>query len=84
LGTIRLLPAAMAAGMAGSGGLISDDSTRCGNGVLDQGELCDIKIESGEPGACPTECEQPDACHEGKLDVHGCYTQCVPGKLVEC
>ncbi|HMI92030.1 MAG TPA: hypothetical protein VK509_11730 [Polyangiales bacterium] len=77
-------PAAMAAGSAGMGGLISDDSPRCGNKILDQGELCDVGIKAGEPGACPTECEQTDACHEGMLDLRTCWTQCVPGKLVDC
>ena len=66
-----------------AGGLISDDSPLCGNGVLDVGERCDIKIEDGE-GACPTSCEQPDACHAGKLVVKGCWTTCEVGELVDC
>jgi hypothetical protein len=65
------------------GALISDDSPLCGNGVLNVGELCDITIKEGE-GMCPTECEQPDACHAGKLVVKSCWTQCVPGELVDC
>jgi hypothetical protein len=67
----------------GSAGLISDDSSRCGNGMLDQGEFCDIAIKEGA-GSCPTECEQPDACHAGKLEVRSCWTQCVVGELVDC
>jgi len=74
---------AMVAAPDGAAGLISDDSARCGNGMLDVGELCDIAIKEGE-GMCPTECEQPDACHAGKLEARGCWTQCVPGELVDC
>jgi hypothetical protein len=52
----------------------ADDSVRCGDGHLDQDELCDIAIADGEDGACPTDCGK-DPC--AKLDVHGCMTACV-------
>jgi hypothetical protein len=65
------------------GGLISDDSVHCGNGTLEVGEQCDIKIKEGE-GVCPTECPQFDACHAGKLVIQGCYTRCEMGELIDC
>jgi hypothetical protein len=51
-----------------------DDSVRCGDGVLDANELCDIGIKDGKRGACVTDCGS-DPC--AKLQVHGCMTQCV-------
>jgi hypothetical protein len=36
----------------------SDCRTTCGNGTVDKGETCDMKIAAGMPGACPT----PDDC----------------------
>jgi hypothetical protein len=62
----------------------SDDSVRCGNGVLDSDELCDVVIPEGQPGACPTRCEQLDACHEAMLAVRTCWTQCVLGAELPC
>lgn len=59
----------------------SDDSVRCGNGVLDGDELCDFTIPEGEPGSCPTaescEDESDDPCYPWVLEVHGCWSQCV-------
>jgi hypothetical protein len=55
-------------------GASSDDSVRCGDGVLDADEVCDIAIADGEDGACVTDCGD-DPC--AKLDVHGCMTSCV-------
>lgn len=67
-------------------GPTSDDSVRCGNGVVDLGELCDILIEDGEEGACPkaADCPQLDACHAPKLLVHGCQSECVQGEPIDC
>src|SRR5688500_4163099 len=36
----------------------SDDSGSCGNGVLDESELCDYAILEGE-GTCPESCDPP-------------------------
>lgn len=52
----------------------ADDSVRCGDGKLDDDEICDIAIADGEEGACPTDCGK-DPC--AKLDVHGCMTSCM-------
>ena len=73
--------------VVGAMGPASDDSVRCGDGVLDVDELCDITIETGEEGACPelADCPMFDACHAPKLEVRGCWTQCVLGaQLDEC
>ena len=56
----------------------ADDSARCGNGVLDDTELCDIAIKAGEPGACPTTCDDSDPCNPTALEVSGCMSRCVP------
>ena len=73
--------------VVGAMGPAADDSVRCGDGVLDLDELCDITIETGEEGACPVlaDCPMFDACHAPKLEVRGCWTQCVLGaQLDEC
>lgn len=57
---------------------LGDDSARCGDGVLDPDELCDVSIPEGREGACPMECE-PFACREMLLAPRTCWTQCVLG-----
>jgi hypothetical protein len=54
----------------------ADDSVRCGDGVLDDDELCDVSIEAGQPGACPTSCAS-DPCHPQRLVIQGCFSRCV-------
>jgi hypothetical protein len=34
----------------------------CGNGVVDSGEKCDTALSPGTPGACPTSCNDGNAC----------------------
>lgn len=55
---------------------VSDDSVRCGNGVVDTNELCDIAIPDGEKGACPMDCKTSDACHPEALEINGCMSRC--------
>jgi hypothetical protein len=55
----------------------ADDDVRCGNGVLDDNELCDISIPDGDKGACPTVCSS-DACHPEALEIRGCMSRCMP------
>ena len=62
----------------------SDDSVRCGDGVLDDDELCDISIADGEVGACPTECAALDECHVPAIALRTCWTQCVLGEALPC
>jgi hypothetical protein len=55
-----------------------DDSVRCGNGVVDQNETCDVSIDQGLPGHCPLSCPASDPCHPLELMLRGCATRCVP------
>ncbi len=55
---------------------LSDDSVRCGDGLLDEDELCDIAIAPGEEGACPSSCEPAPGCPEQTLLVRSCWTRC--------
>lgn len=51
----------------------------CGNGVVEPkaGELCDIAIAPGQPGACPQECPQSSACSTAMLTGKDtCEAQC--------
>lgn len=50
---------------------------RCGNGVLDDGELCDTSIAEDKPGACPTKCEDAAKCVPRGVSGTRCQAQCV-------
>ncbi len=54
----------------------------CGNGVLDDtfGELCDPGIASG-PGACPTACDDGDACTSDLLTGTACQAACITAPI---
>jgi len=54
-----------------------DDSVRCGNGVLDDDEICEIALPEGEPGACPSQCSD-DECNPEIMEVRGCWSVCIP------
>jgi hypothetical protein len=56
----------------------ADDSVRCGNGILDDDELCDVAIGDGEVGACPNACPSSDPCHPEMLHVQTCWSRYVP------
>lgn len=48
----------------------------CGNGKLEQGELCDTAIASGS-GACPKSCNDGKACTSDRLlDATTCRARC--------
>lgn len=55
---------------------LADDSPLCGNGELDEGELCDFAIREGD-GACPEVCTPKPGCPDEVLVVHGCATHCM-------
>src|SRR4051812_27088741 len=63
-------------GGKGTGGAPAQQP-RCGNGVLDDEEMCDINIVEGKPGACPTECEDAAKCVPRGVSGTGCQAQCV-------
>ncbi len=57
----------------------------CGNGVVETGETCDTAIPAGQPGACPTSCTPPDACHTAVLQGAGtCLATCVYTPITTC
>jgi cysteine-rich repeat protein len=62
----------------------NDDCTfTCGDGVLLETELCDTGIAAGEPGACPTDCDDDDACTQDTLSGTGCQTECVNAAITD-
>jgi cysteine-rich repeat protein len=55
----------------------NDCPASCGNGVVDPGETCDTAIAPGMTGACPTACDDGDACTTDVLDSGGtCLAAC--------
>ena len=54
----------------------------CGNGVVDSdvGEKCDTRIASG-PGACPSACDDGQACTDDVLSSSGCLAECVHSSI---
>jgi MYXO-CTERM domain-containing protein len=48
----------------------------CGNGQLDSGEVCDPTIPAGQPGACPTSCDDGDACTVDTKVGSDCDVRC--------
>jgi uncharacterized protein (TIGR03382 family) len=60
----------------------TDCSASCGNGVLEQGEICDPKIAAG-PGACKTaaDCDDKDVCTADTVAGTACNVVCKSEKL---
>ena len=56
----------------------------CGNGKLELGERCDTAIAPGMPGACPTHCDDGQACTTERLGGSGCDAMCVTTIVTEC
>jgi len=49
----------------------------CGNGAVEYGELCDTAIPNGQPGACPTDCDNGDPCDiDTLLNPGTCLAHC--------
>ncbi len=51
--------------------------TRCGDGLITGSEKCDLGIEAGLPGACPTACAPLAACTPRALNGTACQAECV-------
>lgn len=57
----------------------------CGDGVVATSERCDTKIAAGQPGACPTECDDQNACTIDDLINDGpCMVHCVHTEITSC
>ena len=57
----------------------------CGNGVVNGGEQCDTAVASGAEGACPTACDDADACTTDTLVGGGtCEARCQQGPIAAC
>lgn len=52
----------------------SDCPAGCGNGVVEPGETCDTAIAAGATGACPTACDDGQACTADALGGAGTCT----------
>lgn len=61
-----------------------DCVSTCGNGVVDTGETCDTKIATGTKGACPTSCEDKNACTNDKMVGSGCTVSCSHTEIIKC
>jgi hypothetical protein len=70
---------------AGASSLTDDDCpVVCGNGVVEDGEQCDTGIAAGEPGACPTACDDGLACTtDSLLDAGTCTARCEVTAITE-
>jgi len=54
----------------------------CGNGAVDSDETCDIAISQGQPGACPTSCDDSDPCTTDTLVGDGtCEAHCTNDEI---
>ena len=56
----------------------------CGDGVQNEVEACDTGIDEGEEGACPTACDDMNACTIDTLAGAGCETACVHSDVTVC
>ncbi|MFH2008688.1 MAG: hypothetical protein ABI333_19025 [bacterium] len=56
----------------------------CGDGVVNAVELCDTGIAAGQQGACPTDCDDSQACTSDTLVGTECQTECVHGNIGAC
>lgn len=65
-------------GTAGAGGT---EEVLCGNGAIDDGETCDTAIAAGDEGACPTSCDDEEACTTDSLTGAECTQACAHGDI---
>ncbi|MBW2735911.1 MAG: hypothetical protein JRH20_26290, partial [Deltaproteobacteria bacterium] len=66
-------------------GAASDGTTPpCGNGVIDPTESCDTAIAEGLPGACPTGCDDGNACTSDALQGADCQLTCAHEFITTC
>lgn len=56
----------------------------CGNGKLDLGETCDTAIPAGQKGACPTKCDDGNACTADTFTGANCNLACSYTQITQC
>lgn len=63
----------------------SDCSAICGDGLVGTGETCDTAIAPGEPGSCPTTCDDDsNPCTDDSLTAGGsCQAECAHGFITQ-
>jgi cysteine-rich repeat protein len=59
---------------------LNDCTLACGDGTVNAVEQCDTGIATG-PGACPTTCDDGDACTTDSLSGAGCDAVCMHGTI---
>ena len=59
-------------------------NARCGNGVVDVGEQCDVAIGAGATGACPTRCDDGESCTADRLVGEACSARCEFQPIASC
>src|SRR4051794_40525265 len=67
-------------GQVADAGLVVDSGrpmARCGDGLLNGDEKCDIAIAKDKPGACPTECAAAAECAPRAVSGAQCNAECV-------
>jgi hypothetical protein len=75
-------PCAVDGGMGGTGGDGNPPlSPSCGNGRIDPGETCDTAIAAGDPGACPSSCDDHIPCTTDTRMGSGCTVTCIHGEI---
>jgi hypothetical protein len=61
----------------GETGPQSISAERCGDGQLDEDELCDTGIAAGLPGACPSTCGEGSECEFRTVAGRNCQQECI-------
>jgi len=56
----------------------------CGDGVVNAVELCDTGITAPNPGACPADCDDNNACTSDTLVGADCQAECIHGAITAC
>ncbi|MDY0000616.1 MAG: hypothetical protein RBU30_04920 [Polyangia bacterium] len=58
----------------------------CGDGVVNSVEICDPGVPAGQEGACPSSCDDQDACTSDTLmgAAENCDATCVHGDITLC
>jgi hypothetical protein len=62
----------------------ADCSASCGNGIVETGENCDTAIPDRDPGGCPANCDDKNACTTDVLTGGGCGVACSNVAISQC